>query len=1032
MKTIFLLFICLFIGVMLQAQVSKTIEITAGNLKSVLTTEELTTITNLSLTGTIDARDFKTMRDDMPALSSIDLSGASIVEYFGYEGSGETNLYSYPADEIPQNAFCNLSDVGKASLTSVIFPSSIQSFGKWAFFDCISLGPVSIPSTVKSIGYSAFNRCAAITSITFESPSSLQVIGPYAFYRCLGLSLVNIPSTVTIIDKYAFLGCTNLSSVTFDSPSSLNTIGLYAFRECNLLTSFVVPAPVSVIDYGAFFECVNLSSLEFESQSTLTTIGTYAFGFCSGLSSFTIFRSVISIGDVVFLGTNVSATVDSENPNYSGSGGVLYDKDQTRLMYCPTVKSGIFELPSTVKNIATDAFYNCQSLTQILLPSGLEIIDDWAFENCTGLTTVSIPSLVRSIGSEAFYNCSGLTSIIAMPAVPIDLSYKVDVFYQVDKTNCTLNVPYGSKEQYAAAYQWQDFTNIVETTEGIRVNPHEVYLAAEEGSKDTVNITANVPWTATSDQDWLTIDPISGSSNEAVTLIAHANPLHTYRKATVILSATGLDSQIVYVTQAESSLPIVVNAGELKTSLSAEELATITKLTLTGTIDARDFKTMRDDMPNVAEIDLSEVKVAAYTGKDGTWWDSSILSVYPANEIPANAFFVDGTGGKMSLISFIFPKSVTSIGGSAFHSCINLMLQLPSTIKDIAGSAFSGCFFPSVTIPSSVISIGVGAFGNAYYITVDIANLNYSSIDGVLFNKSKSTLVQCPFLIQGSYTIPSSVKVIGEFAFHWCQNLSSISIPSSVNSICNYAFSNCGSLKSIYNYAKLPLDLSSSYNVFEGTDKTICTLYVPYGSKALYASANQWSGFTTIVEMPGLQVSVAKVSVKSKQGSTDEINISSNTTWSASSDQPWLALNKTSGTGAETLTFTAEENPVNAIRTATVTVSAEGVEPQTITVTQEAWPTGLNDLANNSIQLKCYPNPFSDEIILEIQNPKHTETTVDIYNLLGERIRNLVVKRTDEKLDLKWNGTNDLGQKVAPGVYVCKVNNQSKQVILLK
>jgi hypothetical protein len=83
----------------------------------------------------------------------------------------------------------------------------------------------------------------------------------------------------------------------------------------------------------------------------------------------------------------------------------------------------------------------------------------------------------------------------------------------------------------------------------------------------------------------------------------------------------------------------------------------------------------------------------------------------------------------------------------------------------------------------------------------------------------------------------------------------------------------------------------------------------------------------------------------------------------------------------------------------------------------------------NSTQLKCYLNLFSDVTTIEIQNPKRAEITVDIYNLAGERIKNLGINRKDEKLDLKWNGINDLDNQVVPGVYICKVNKQSKQLI---
>ena len=94
----------------------------------------------------------------------------------------------------------------------------------------------------------------------------------------------------------------------------------------------------------------------------------------------------------------------------------------------------------------------------------------------------------------------------------------------------------------------------------------------------------------------------------------------------------------------------------------------------------------------------------------------------------------------------------------------------------------------------------------------------------------------------------------------------------------------------------------------------------------------------------------------------------------------------------------------------------------------------LNDLTelqitDNSAQFTCYPNPFTQEITIEIQNKKQTKITVEIYSVSGQRIKNLYQGITQDKLILKWNGTNDSGQKVAPGVYLCKVNGLSKQVV---
>jgi len=77
MKRILLLIVGFSITLMLNAQVSKTLNVSAGGLFSALTPTELSTVTNLIITGTIDARDFKTMRDNMPVLANIDLSGST-------------------------------------------------------------------------------------------------------------------------------------------------------------------------------------------------------------------------------------------------------------------------------------------------------------------------------------------------------------------------------------------------------------------------------------------------------------------------------------------------------------------------------------------------------------------------------------------------------------------------------------------------------------------------------------------------------------------------------------------------------------------------------------------------------------------------------------------------------------------------------------------------------------------------------------------------------------------------------------------
>jgi hypothetical protein len=980
---------------------------------------KLASVTKLIITGSIDDRDFKTMRDEMPLLSELDLSDGVIVEYAGTDGTGgygsPSPFETYPANTFPFDAFYNNNTfLGKTSLTKVILPKSITAIGASAFQGCRGLTSISIPNSVITIDWDAFFDCNGMTSIYI--PASVTSIGNGAFSANSGMITValenpNYSSNDGVLfdkDKHKLYRCPLSKSGNYSIPSSVLSIENGAFENCNLLTSITIPPSVVSIGEVAFYYCMGLSSITIPSSvtsigprafwynnalinvdednlffsgydgtlfnknktkliqcsfakssftipSTVTEIGAHSFENCTKLTSVTIPSSVTLIGDYAFWSTcNLSSVylpssvtsigefafsafgtysggvlnVALDNPNYSSADGILFDKAQTKLIMCPDFKTGIYTIPSTVNTIVNRAFLGCYALTSVIIPSS-----------------------VTAIGYEAFSRCSGLQSIVTRTKTPVVLSSDwytgaYNVFNGVNKSTCTLYVPYKTKALYSAAAQWKDFANITEAPEGFLPSTTSASVGSAGGSSTTIELKSNMEWTASSDQPWLTVSPSAGYGDAILKFTASANTSTSERTAKVTISANGLEPEVIIITQ---SFKVAVTPGGLHDAF-ASNLNSLTSLEISGTIDARDFKTMRDEMPFLSRIDIGDANIIEYAGTGGT--SPNGYTSYPANTIPDYAFMDANWNGKASLISIILPKSLNSVGTYSFRLCTGLL---------------------SIDIPSSVISIKEGAF-------------------------------------------------------NFCYGLSTINIPSSMTSIGNSAFYGCTGLSSIYAFPNTPVDLTSSSTVFYDVNKSICKLYVPFGKATSYSAANQWKDFTNLVEIPGFLLSAHSVSISASAGSLVSIDLISYTTCSATINQTWLTAGQSSIIGNGTFTFTAESNPA-AERTATITISAPGFDSQTIIVTQVSSTVGVSPILENMHQILCYPNPFAEEINIKIQNPSRIKLTAAIYNLVGKKIRDLVIDSNDEQLDLIWNGTDQSYQPVKPGIYICKMNNQSIRLI---
>ncbi len=156
--------------------------------------------------------------------------------------------------------------------------------------------------------------------------------------------------------------------------------------------------------------------------------------------------------------------------------------------------------------------------------------------------------------------------------------------------------------------------------------------------------------------------------------------------------------------------------------------------------------------------------------------------------------------GDKSITEYTIPDGVRVIGDYAFLGCENLVsITIPESVTSIGASAFEFCKrLKSVFIPKNVKEIKTSAFGSCYNLqefVVDKDNKYFSAINGVLFNYDTTELISSPN--QSEYTIPSSVKKIGQYAFQGCYNLTSVTIPNNVETIEEGAFSHCLALTAI-------------------------------------------------------------------------------------------------------------------------------------------------------------------------------------------------------------------------------------------
>ena len=674
------------------------------------------------------------------------------------------------------------------------------------------------------------SRLVSIAVGDFVIPDGVKYIGYFAFMWCEGLTSVTIPNSVIEINAGAFEGCGNLTSINI--PNSVTEIGEGVFDSCESLTSITIPNSVTSIGYDAFYNCDNLT-VYVESKET---------------------------GDLVresgFDGIIHYVNVTNQGMNESDIREAIEEGDYDTMQY---IAVGDFVIPDGVRVIGEDAFYRCKSLTSITIPSSVTTIGKSVFYDCRNLTSVTIPNSVTSIGRGAFSYCFSLTSITIPNSVTnigdyafsecsnltsITIPSSVTTIGKSAFYGCYKLTVYLQSEQTANLVRQSEFRGNIQyiSNQGMNESMRQMFSLMERIDpqyrqyKQLIN-EADSRLKAVDriiDQvfsNYFNPDDTVSSSEYYV----NDNPNTTWRQYLLfnLRHTFGLmqNSDVKY-------LPLVARlaySNEVRFDLTndnGEQINTLRRIVNLLKKDDNLFNEVKNN-PNITFGQLAERFKETFAQEDAADAEAANSvqnngSEYTVKEVPdfkTAKYYGDRSCSKSKLC---YTQSRSTWNSYTKNGMNRVYVCLRNGWKNIPEEATEGN--PYDLYGTSMIFVFVNPMGNLVTSNCRWNHANVDEYDGDVDHAfTKATLSQTigmPFdsvfkakvvdkesyirraiedgdykLLQdiavGDFVIPDGVRVIGEYAFEWCRNLTSIKILSSVTSIGSFAFSHCSGLTSI-------------------------------------------------------------------------------------------------------------------------------------------------------------------------------------------------------------------------------------------
>lgn len=323
---------------------------------------------------------------DALSASDFKMDGTTLI---GYTGTASDVSVPSTVKAIGEGAFQN-----NTSITRVTIPENVEEIGTYAFWGCDHLEQVNLGGGLYEVGDYAFANCPELRTVSF--PENITRIGIMAFADCASLRNVFIPYTVRSVHDTAFDGCYRLT-IDYEPGTEGERFALY-FAE----KKKEMPEYEDIDEYG-------------ETAAESTPIPQ------EGLTptpqpAFPAYESNIpgrQLGSTTVVGNMAVVFMDNTQPSVADSGAGSQEALPASSMQEYTTEKSKGTVKYTLiegKLLADRAYYGSRSLDSLSLPGGVEEIGEFAFAR-SSLQEILIPEGVRSIGYGAFYHCDGLNRV---------------------------------------------------------------------------------------------------------------------------------------------------------------------------------------------------------------------------------------------------------------------------------------------------------------------------------------------------------------------------------------------------------------------------------------------------------------------------------------------------------------------------------------------------------------------------------------------------------------------------------------------